>query len=452
MSRCLPLLFYSPAAREVFHGHPLLYNHVMSNFSLLRSAISLLLFGVSYTIPSFGQSSLNPQAESNIMPQIQVGRPRPRPITIANPSLPPRQITPQARRNIGVFFDKLRAGKAVTVAYLGGSITAGVGASNPEKSSYRALVTDWLRKRYPKSQITEINAAVVGTGSLYGALRARRDVIAFKPDLVFIDFAIDDAGEDEGSAKKAIEGLLRQLLIIPQPPEILMLYTTTAKRDVPNDWHESIAAYYQVPSIDLQSQIGAMIDSGKVKPAELWKDGVNPTDTGHKAYAEEITNFITEQEMLKPTPIARNLPSPFVSDEMNYGEFKAMAEIKHDASWRKEPNADRKLPTILLASVKAGAQLEYYFEGTVIGISFRMGPDCGIIEVLIDGKPAPSPVARIDCYDSAPHIGTRIIAGGLSPGEHKLTIRVTGEKNAKSTGTAVRLGYLLVGGTRPERL
>jgi acyl-CoA thioesterase I len=425
----------------------------MSNFSLLRNAFSLLLFGVTFTFPSFGQSALDTQAESGSRTQIPVGRPRQQPITISNPSLPPKQITSPPRRNIGVFFDKLRAGKAVTVAYLGGSIAAGTGASNPEKSSYRALVTDWLKKRYPKSQITEINAAVVGTGSLYGALRARRDVIAFKPDLVFIDFTIDDAGEEEGSVKKAIEGLLRQLLIIPQPPEILMLYTTTAKRDVANDWHESIAGYYQVPSIDLQTELNAAIDAGKIKPSEFWlKDGVNPSEAGHKFYAEQITELLAVQETLKPTPIARNLPSPFVSDEMNYGEFKALAEIKHDAGWRKESNADRKLPTILLASVKAGAQLDYYFEGTVIGISFRMGPDCGIIEVLIDGKPAPVPVARIDCYDNVTHIGTRIIAGGLSPGEHKLTIRVTGEKNAKSAGYAVRLGYLLVGGTRPERL
>ena len=33
------------------------------------------------------------------------------------------------RRNIGAFFDKLRAGKPVTVAYFGGQITAGAGAS-----------------------------------------------------------------------------------------------------------------------------------------------------------------------------------------------------------------------------------------------------------------------------------------------------------------------------------
>ncbi|MBO0721508.1 MAG: hypothetical protein J2P41_11840 [Blastocatellia bacterium] len=425
----------------------------MSNIRLLRSSISLLLFGVSLALPVSGQSSFSPQAESNIRTQFPVGRPVEKPITIANPSLPPKAVTPQARRNIGAFFDKLRAGKAITIAYLGGSIAAGNGAGNPEKSSYRALVTEWLRKRYPQSQISEINAAVPGTGSLYGALRARRDVIAFKPDLVFIDFAIDDEGEDEIAVKKAIEGLLRQLLIIPQPPEILMLYPTTAKRDVPNDWHESIASYYQVPSIDLQTQIKSMIQAGKIKSAEFWgKDGVDPSDTGHKVYAEQIINFLSEEEKLEATPIARNLPSPLVSDEMNYGEFKALAEIKHDAGWRKEPNNDRKLPAVLLANVRTGAQIEYYFEGTVIGISYRTGPDCGIIEVLIDGKPAPPPLAKIDSYDSLPHIGTSIIAGGLSPGEHKLTIRATGQKNARSVGTFIRLGYLLVGGTRPERL
>lgn len=424
----------------------------MSNFSLLRCAFSLLVSGLALTIPASSQSFITPQADSDFSTQTPYGRPGNKPITISNPSLPPKEVTAQARRNIGVFFDKLRAEKEVTVAYLGGSITAGSGASNPEKSSYRALVTDWLQKRYPKSHLNEINAAVDGTGSLYGALRARRDVVAFKPDLVFIDFAIEDEGEDEGAVKKAMEGLLRQLLIIPQPPEILILYTTTAKHDVPNEWHESIASYYQVQSIDLQSQVRAMIDTGKIKPSEFWKDGVNPTDAGHKIYAEQIINFLAEQEKLEPTPIARNLPTPFVSDEMNYGEFKALAEVKHDAGWRKEANTDRKLPTVLLANVKAGAQIEYYFEGTVIGISFRMGPDCGIIEVLIDGKPAPPPLARIDSYHSQPHIGTSIIAGGLSPGEHKLTIRATGHKNAKSIGSVIRLGYLLVGGTRPERL
>jgi lysophospholipase L1-like esterase len=380
----------------------------------------------------------------------------------------------QTRRNIGLFFDKLRAGVPVTVAYLGGSITAGAGASNLEKTSFRALVTDWLRKNHPKSEITELNAAINNTGSsggsLYGALRARRDLIAYKPDLVFVEFAVNDTNEDEAAARKAIEGLLRQLLVVAQPPEVVMLYATNAKRGVRAEWHETIASHYRVPSINLQNRVWAMIEEGKTQPAELWpassrpsaswKDTVTPSDAGHRLYADLITSFLADQEKTPPAPLMRSLPPPLISDEMNYGEFKAIVEIKpergsareHGATWRAELNNDRTLPAGLLVSDKAGAQVEYYFEGSVIGLSYRAGPDCGVIECLIDGKPAPAPLARVDTYSRTSQLGARIIAGGLGPGEHKLTIRVLGEKNPKSSGNIVRLGYLLIGGTRPEKL
>ncbi len=407
---------------------------------VMRPGLSFLT-AIAIFASSFGQSSPTSQPKSQS-----------RQITISNPSVPSQQNAPQTRRNIGAFFDKLRARKPVTVAYLGGSILAGAGAGNPEKNSCRVLITEWLRDRFPKNEITEINAAITGTGSLYGALRARRDVIAYKPDLVFTEFAVNDTTDDENAVRKAIEGLLRQLLIVPQPPEVVMLYATTAKRNVRVDLYDPTAAHYQIPSIDLGEKIWPLIEAGKITTSSFWRDGIQPTDAGHKIYAEMITAYLAEQEKLKTTPIARNLPTPLLSDEMNYGEFKAMAEIKHDASWRNESSNDRTLPTSLLVTDKAGAQIEYYFEGTVLGISYRTGPDCGIIEILIDGKPAPAPLARVDCYDTTQHISTQIIAGGLGLGEHKLTIRVLGEKNPKSSGNYVRLGYLLVGGTRPERL
>jgi hypothetical protein len=362
----------------------------------------------------------------------------------------------------------------VTIAYMGGSIAAGAGASAPEKTSFRALVTEWLRKHYPRSEITELNAAINNTGvsggSLYGALRARRDVIAYKPDLIFVEFAVNDTNENETSAKKAIEGLLRQLLVVAQPPEVVMLYATSAKRGVHAEWHDAIAAHYQVPAINLQDQVWAMVDGGKIKPGEFWpgasrpaaswKDSVTPSDAGHKLYADLTISFLAEQEKLKASPIPRNLPPPLVSDEMNYGEFKAVVEIKpqrgsareRGANWRIEVSNDRALPSELLVSDRPGAQVEYFFDGAVIGVSYRTGPDGGIIECMIDGKPAPPPLSRIDTYSRAPQLGARIIAGGLGPGEHKLTIRVLGEKNPKSSGNNARLGYLLIGGTRPEKL
>jgi lysophospholipase L1-like esterase len=462
----------------------------MINRAYARRAFDVTLFILLVLTSSFGQALFKTRQERSRVysngaeqawrstpPGVQTGTPAPPdvPSNAAQEGTPsPTGVDQQTRRNIGAFFDKLRAGAPVTIAYMGGPITAGAGAGAPEKTSFRALVTEWLHKHYPKSEITELNAAINNTGvsggSLYGALRARRDVIAYKPDLIFVEFAVNDTNENEIPVKKAIEGLLRQLLVVAQPPEVVMLYATSAKRGVHADWHDDIAAHYQVPAINLQDRVWAMVDGGKIKltefwpgasrPATSWKDSAPPSDAGHKIYADFITSFLAEQERLKASPIPRNLPPPLVSDEMNYGEFKAVVEIKpqrgaareRGANWRAEASNDRALPSELLVSDRPGAQVEYYFDGAVIGVSFRTGPDGGIIECLIDGKPAPPPLSRIDTYSRAPQLGARIIAGGLSPGEHKLTIRVLGEKNPKSSGNIVRLGYLLIGGTRPEKL
>jgi lysophospholipase L1-like esterase len=355
-----------------------------------------------------------------------------------------------ARRNIGSFFTKLRTKKEVTIAYFGGSATAGAG--DTAKTSYRILVTEWLRSRNTQAQIKEINAAVDGTGALYGAMRARRDVIAHKPDLVFIEFASDDAGEKESAVKRAVEGIVRQFLTVSQPPEIVFLYTTNAKRNTQTDWYEAVASYYRLPALNLQDVTWKMIESGQTTPSAFWKDGIHPLDAGSKIYARLIIDYLTEQEKLTPSPITRSLPPPFLSDELTYGELVPCAQLKHDALWKVEASNDRALPSTLLTSDKPGNVIETLFEGTIVGLVYRAGPDAGTIECLIDGRPAPAPLDRIDAYDSTHHLATRIIAGGLGPGEHKLTIKIHSEKNPKSSGTNLRLGYLIIGGARPERL
>ncbi|MFN0108127.1 MAG: hypothetical protein ACKVZH_04670 [Blastocatellia bacterium] len=371
-----------------------------------------------------------------------------RKLTIANPSTYATASAARPRRNIGRAFDKLRRGGPVTVAYLGGSATLG----SSDKTSYRALVTNWLRQKFSQAEVIEINAGLPTTGSLYGAMRVRRDVLAQKADLVFIEFAASESNDEELPVKKAIEGLIRQFLIVPSPSEVVMIYAPNTKKTSRGEWHDQVAAHYQIPAINLLETIQPLIEAGKFS---FNKDGVNPTEAGHKLYADAIAAFLTEQEKLDASPILRTLPSPLVSDEMNYGEFKAFAEIQppkgHENNWKIESNNDRALPSGLLASDKTNAQIEFYFEGTVVGITFRSSSDAGLVECLIDGKPATAPMGKVDLYSASPQLGTKIF-GGLTPGEHRLTVRVTGEKNSKSSGAHVRLGYLIVGGQRPERL
>ena len=83
-----------------------------------------------------------------------------------------------ARKGVGNFIAKLKAGKPVTVAYLGGSIT--------EMSGWRNMTTDWLRKTYPAAEVEEVHAAIGGTGSGLGVFRLGHDALSKNPDLLFV--------------------------------------------------------------------------------------------------------------------------------------------------------------------------------------------------------------------------------------------------------------------------
>src|SRR5262245_58940618 len=137
-------------------------NCLMINQERSKRALALTLFVFLVLTASFGQAlfktGARPQERSRANSNFAEA-PAPR---ISRRSIVERaeaganytSTLQGGRRNVGALFDKLRAGAPVTIAYMGGAITAGAGASSPEKTSYRALVTDWLRKRYPKSEIT----------------------------------------------------------------------------------------------------------------------------------------------------------------------------------------------------------------------------------------------------------------------------------------------------------
>jgi len=375
------------------------------------------------------------------------------------PSAPPTSPAPP-RRSLRRAFDKLRSGRTVTLGFLGESLSAGDGASQPERTSMRALVTQWIRKTFPQARLEAINAAVSGTDSLYGTLRLRRDLLAHKPDLVIVEFLRQDARREEKAVQKSIEGILRQLLILPQPPEVLLVYPAPPPLgSLPVEWHERIASYYHIPSLDLGPEATRAIRAGEFQAGQFWgplgEDG-GLTDLGYRFCAERIIDRLKAETQLPPTPLTRTLPLPLVSDELNYGEFRPLAELRSplrpEPYWRLEATSDRQLPTHLLVADRPGAEIGTYFEGTVLGLTFLQGPDGGTFEVLIDGKPALAPLTRIETYHPVRRLGMALLPGGLSLGEHTLTLRLLPDRHPRSTGQKVRLGYLIVGGQRPERL
>jgi hypothetical protein len=100
---------------------------------------------------------------------------------------------------------------------------------------------------------------------------------------------------------------------------------------------------------------------------------------------------------------------------------------------------------------QAGGRADIRFEGTRVCLVCKVGPDCGMAQLLVDGQPAikanggelPADAAGAavwDTYHAAVDWNRRVlVTKGLSPGPHVLTVLVSGKKNAASANSYVQI-------------
>ncbi len=129
------------------------------------------------------------------------------------------------------FDQKARSGDELTVAFFGGSLTWGAQSTNPQQTSYRALIEIKFAATYPKAHFRFWDAAIGGTGTQLGAFRLERDVLSRNPDLVFLEFTINDDPYPEPNPDRlsSYESLVRRLVQAGIPVVQVIL---PAKKDV----------------------------------------------------------------------------------------------------------------------------------------------------------------------------------------------------------------------------
>lgn len=116
-------------------------------------------------------------------------------------------------------------------------------------------MTRWLREKYPSTAITFYDAAIGGTGSQLGMFRLERDVLSRKPDLVFLDFTVNDWAEGtDPQALGSYERIVRELLAnkVMVMPVLMMFRGHAEKPDAPlparHQAHLKLADAYSLPS------------------------------------------------------------------------------------------------------------------------------------------------------------------------------------------------------------
>ncbi len=186
-------------------------------------------------------------------------------------------------------FDKARRGEPITYVSLGGSITAGAKATARPKC-YAALVAAWLKERFGDANVNFVNAGIGATGSLIGVHRTARDVLAYRPDLVIVEYDVNDNAAPY--ADVTYDNLLNRLLNSETKPAVLALGMPTQSGTSALERHLPAALYYDVPFVSFRSALEPGLADGSINWNDLYADNVHPNDAGHALCASLITSFL----------------------------------------------------------------------------------------------------------------------------------------------------------------
>ena len=347
----------------------------------------------------------------------------------------------RVRDGLPNFFARLAAGGPVRIAYLGGSITAANG--------WRPKSFAWFKKQYPKAELVEINAAISGTGSDYGACRLATDVLARNPDLVFLEHRVNGGG---GFEAKSVEGIVRQIWRNNPRTDVCLVYTVSqgmlkdlqeGKQTSFGAIMETVANAYGLPSIDLgleiakREQAGELLFKGEAAVPGKWvfsKDGVHPGNEGHEVYRDVIArSMLAMQGLGKPRAHAH--PAPLETRCWETASLVPLSraalspgwnavDAKTDVIYREDYGRTDAMLRGAMKCDHAGETITVNWNGTTLGFSdIPQGSDMEV-EVTIDHAPTPITIKRPQT-ESIRHYARFFYLPEQTPGEHTAVLRVS---------------------------
>lgn len=341
----------------------------------------------------------------------------------------------------GTFVRKAQSGEPVVIAYLGGSITWGaptfpLSGTNVfgnaydytdydvNRDSWRGLTYEWLRSRYEQhpGQFRQVHAAIGGTPSLLGAYRLEQDILPEKPDLIFVEFAVNDSGvaqltQNDPKAPRSIFRTCQSIVnrVRAANPNAAVFMPLSTRRELEGskncNWavsldlgHDQSLLAAEALSIPYVSIRDAYYGTEERRATGLYYDGddsggnyVHPAPFGHKVYAEAVEkslmdlfetgtfSFTGTPSAVRPYPVTPTLVLPDTLVSVAPG-------------WQVELMAGSEAPCLegrrCLVSKEGAGALEYTFKGTGVGLWFD-DQTKGCLDVFLDSESLGQYVNRV---------------------------------------------------------
>lgn len=164
--------------------------------------------------------------------------------------------------------------------------------------AYPYQVLRALKAEYPFAVINIINTSIGGENSESGAKRFETEVLNHKPDVLFVDYALNDQGIGLKRAKVAWEKMIsialkkgiKVILLSPSPDQRVNILETNNVLEQHKTQIKSLSEKYGIGFVDSYKMFQQRVVSGE--PITKYMSQVNhPNENGHGLIAGSIMRY-----------------------------------------------------------------------------------------------------------------------------------------------------------------
>ena len=165
-------------------------------------------------------------------------------------------------------------------------------------ASYPYLVLKDLKSAYPMTVVNVINTSIGGEHSESGLKRFEADVLTHKPDVLFIDYALNDRGMGLERAKIAWEKMIRLaleknikvILLTPSPDQRVDIKDDLSILDQHANQIKELAKSFQIGLIDTYALYKNKVKSGS-NLVDYMSQVNHPNEKGHQMITDDIMGY-----------------------------------------------------------------------------------------------------------------------------------------------------------------
>jgi len=193
--------------------------------------------------------------------------------------------------------------RTINLVFHGHSVPAGYFKTPTVNTldSYPFQVLRQLKEKYPYAVINSINTSIGGENSVSGQKRFKKEVLNHKPDILFIDYALNDRGVGLDESRKAWESMIERaqkdgikiILLTPSPDMGVNLSEPDNELEKHSNQIKELSKKYNTGLADSYSVFRQLkIDCNCV---EDYMSQINhPNEKGHALIASEIMKYFAD--------------------------------------------------------------------------------------------------------------------------------------------------------------